>query len=324
MDTMNVMMGNRPAFAQQSSEVVPVELKSANTRQFLDFDVSKVQVLTLEQLEKTEKENDSYGNPIKGIYHFALIHKIQEMCAEHGYDAEIYDLFAANNRDKNTPGVSLLPAKEKQYGDRAIEAHILRRVFCNIRLRDFDAGEGKDAITTNMAVSFHQKGIQLGIGRNVKICHNQCLLSPEHYAATYRRNSIEKGYSLEEMLQIADNWLMNIRDIVALNDEKIEQMKQREILAEEMFKIIGMLTALRVASETKHREIRTPQTIPLNQAQIGRLTETMMLKYNQQGKVTVWDLYNGATDMYKSTQLDQPMILEQNRSMVEFIDSNLL
>lgn len=298
MNAMNVMMGNRPAFAQQSSEVVPAELKSANTRQFLDFDVSKVQVLTLEQLEKTEKENDSYGNPIRGIYHFELIHKIQEMCAEHGYNAEIYDLFAANNRDKNTPGVSLLPAKEKQYGDRAIEAHILRRVFCNIRLRDFDTGEGKDAITTNMAVSFHQKGIQFGIGRNVKICHNQCLLSPEHHAATYRRNSIEKGYSLEEMLQIADNWLMNIRDIVALNDEKIEQMK--------------------------HREIRTPQTIPLNQAQIGRLTETMMLKYNQQGKVTVWDLYNGATDMYKSTQLDQPMILEQNRSMVEFIDSNLL
>lgn len=37
---MNVMMGNRPVFAQPA-EVAPMELKSANTRQFLDFDVSK-------------------------------------------------------------------------------------------------------------------------------------------------------------------------------------------------------------------------------------------------------------------------------------------
>ena len=39
-------------------------------------------------------------------------------------------------------------------GDRAVEAHILRRVFCNIRLRDFDKGDGNDEITTNMAVWF--------------------------------------------------------------------------------------------------------------------------------------------------------------------------
>lgn len=44
--------------------------------QFLDFETSKVQILTIDQLERTEKENDVYGKPLKGIYHFDLIHQV--------------------------------------------------------------------------------------------------------------------------------------------------------------------------------------------------------------------------------------------------------
>lgn len=176
-----------------------------------------------------------------------------------------------------------------------------------------------------MAVSFHQRGIQLGIGRNCVICHNTCMLSPEQYAATYSdTNSNRKSYTLEELLSKADEWLQNLRGIVASDDEKIEAMKAREISAQEMFTIIGMLTALRVSSETKYKEIRNLQTIPLNQAQIGRLTEKMMLTYHEQNKVTVWDFYNAATDMYKPHLLDQPMILSQNMAMVSFINQNLI
>lgn len=321
---MNVMMGARRTAPTVVETVATPELKSLNDRQFLDFDTSRVQMLTLDQLERTEKENDTYGNPLKGIYHFDLINRVQEMCSAHGYDAEVYDLFAANNKDRNTPGVSRLPMKEAQYGERAIEAHILRRVFCNIRLKDFDAGAGDDAITTNMAISFQQRGIQVAIGRNVMICHNQCLLSPEHYAATYSDGNKQRSTDINGILAQANEWLDNLRGIVADNDEKIEQMKAREIEAREMFTLIGMLTALRVASETKYKEIRSPQIIPLNQAQIGKLTEKMMLRYQLSGKVTAWDLYNGATDMYKSTTLDQPMILSQNLAMSNFIETNVL
>lgn len=104
----------------------------------------------------------------------------------------------------------------------------------------------------------------------------------------------------------------------------IERMKNREIKAQEMFTIIGMLTSLRVAAETKYKGIRNPQVIPLNQAQIGRLTEKMMIAYYERNIVTAWDLYNAATDMYKSTQLDQPMILSQNLAMSNFIQNKLI
>ena len=119
-------------------------------------------------------------------------------------------------------------------------------------------------------------------------------------------------------------WLTNLRQIVADDDEKIARMKERQIQAQEMFTIIGMLTSLRVASETKYKGIRNTQVIPLNQAQIGRLTEKMMIAYYERNMVTAWDLYNAATDMYKSTQLDQPMILSQNLAMSSFIQNTLI
>lgn len=320
--TMN-LMGAAPMVATKVETKEP-ELKSFNENQFLDFETSKVQIVTLDQLQRTEKENDVYGKPLKGMYHFELINNMIQMCAKYGYKAEIYDLFAANNKDRNTPGVTRLPEKEAVLGDKAVEAHILRRVYCNIRLREFDKGDGDDAITTNMAISFHQKGIQLGVGRNVVICHNQCMLSPEQYGATYTEPHA-RAYKLEELLEKADAWLANLRGIIDADDEKMRLMKQREIKAQEMFTIIGMLTSLRVASETKYKAIRNAySTIPLNQAQIGRLTEKMMLAYHDKGEVTAWDLYNAATDMYKSTQLDQPMILSQNLAMSNFIQTQLM
>ena len=317
--TMNVAASNNMV-AEPATEL---EVASGNDRQFFDFDISKVQTLTLEQLARTEKENDYNGNPLMGIYHFQLIQQIQEMCAERGYRAEIWDLFAANNKDRRAPGVSRLPQKEEKFGERAIEAHILRRVYCNIRLYDLDKGEGDEAITTNLAISFHQKGLQVGIGRNVVICHNQTMLNREQYAATYKDGST-MGVGLSELLERVSIWLDNLRNIAAEDDEKIEKMKRREISAQEMFTIIGMLTSLRVASETKHKEIRNGATIPLNQAQIGRITEKMMLAYNHNGKVTAWDFYNAATDMYKSATLDQPMILSQNLAMVDFLNTHVL
>lgn len=282
-----------------------------------DFEKAKVQVLTLDQLERTHKENDVYGNPLRGIYHYALIQKIIQMANEQNYSVEIYDMFAAQNKDRNQPGVVILPQVEQQFGDHAVEAHILRRVFANIRLKDFD----DEAHTTNFAVAFHQKGIQVGMGNMVMVCHNQCMLGASQYASTYSdKGGGNDKYSIEGILEVVKSWLVDARRIVVEEREKIERMKQIEISAQQMFTIIGMLTAIRVKCDTSHKEIRENKTYPLNQSQISTLTEDMMLRYHENSKVTVWDLYNGATELYKATTMDIPSLLPQNRSMVNFIN----
>ena len=79
---------------------------------FFDFEKEKTQQITLNQLERTYRENDVYGNPLKGIYHYDLFNRVISECEELGYNVEVYDMFAAQNRDRTQPGVVKLPQVE--------------------------------------------------------------------------------------------------------------------------------------------------------------------------------------------------------------------
>lgn len=308
------------AYATEAMAVSTLEAQPViDPSKFFDFEKNKTQAITLDQLERTHRETDVYGNPIKGIFHFDLINKVIEACNEFGYGVEVYDLFAAQNRDRTQPGVVKLPQVEAVAGKDAVEAHILRRVYANIRITDFD----DDETTTNLAVAFHQRGIQIGFGPNVKICHNQCMLSPQLYMSSYsERGKKGTGMEIPQMLDVLKSWLMDARNIVVTDREKIKRMKNTRITAEQMFTIIGMMTAMRVKADTTRKSIRANITYPLNQSQITVFTEDMMEAYATNNEVTAWDMYNSATNLYKATRMDIPAMLPQNRAMVQFMEEN--
>lgn len=309
-------------------EIVPAKEERVETisiRQFFDFEKLKVQPLTLNQLAHTNRENRGDDNsPMHGIYHFALIKKLLDMCEEYGYDAEVYDLFATNNRDKQTPGVSLYPELEAKYGTRAVEAHTLRRVYANIRLTDFDNNE----LTTCMGVSFTQKGIQVGFGSTVKICHNLNFLGEGQFVADYKIcNHFAKGEcyktDLKGILEKVGTWLSDAEHIMIRDRETIEKMKETVLTAEQIYMIIGMLTSMRVACDTRDKKIKYSGNIyPLNQTQIGQFTEKLLIKQHDEGRITAWSLYNAATDLYKPQTAETTLILPQNLRFVEFMKDN--
>ena len=292
---------------------------SVNEDKFFDFEKAKTQAITLEQLSRTHREDDVYGNPLRGIYHFDLFNKVIDECTELGYNVEVYDMFAAQNRDRQSPGVVRLPQVEAVKGQHAIEAHILRRVYANIRITDFD----NDETTTNVAVAFHQKGIQIGFGPNVMICHNQCMLSPELYMSSYSEKG-KKGSGMEvaAMLDTLKSWLVDARHIIETDRERIAKMKETRITAEQMFLLIGLMTATRVKADTSRKSIRENITYPLNQSQITLFTEDMLEAYHDKEFVTAWDMYNSATNLYKANRMDIPALLPQNRAMVNFMKAN--
>lgn len=292
---------------------------SVNEDKFFDFEKAKTQAITLEQLSRTHREDDVYGNPLRGIYHFDLFNKVIDECTELGYNVEVYDMFAAQNRDRQSPGVVRLPQVEAVKGQHAVEAHILRRVYANIRITDFD----NDETTTNVAVAFHQKGIQIGFGPNVMICHNQCMLSPELYMSSYSEKG-KKGSGMEvaAMLDTLKSWLVDARHIIETDRECIAKMKETRITAEQMFLLIGLMTATRVKADTSRKSIRENITYPLNQSQITLFTEDMLEAYHDKEFVTAWDMYNSATNLYKANRMDIPALLPQNRAMVNFMRDN--
>ena len=292
---------------------------SVNEDKFFDFEKAKTQAITLEQLSRTHREDDVYGNPLRGIYHFDLFNKVIDECTELGFNVEVYDMFAAQNRDRQSPGVVRLPQVEAVKGQHAVEAHILRRVYANIRITDFD----NDETTTNVAVAFHQKGIQIGFGPNVMICHNQCMLSPELYMSSYSEKG-KKGSGMEvaAMLDTLKSWLVDARHIIETDRERIAKMKETRITAEQMFLLIGLMTATRVKADTSRKSIRENITYPLNQSQITLFTEDMLEAYHDKEFVTAWDMYNSATNLYKANRMDIPALLPQNRAMVNFMKAN--
>lgn len=292
---------------------------SVNEDKFFDFEKAKTQAITLEQLSRTHREDDVYGNPLRGIYHFDLFNKVIDECTELGYNVEVYDMFAAQNRDRQAPGVVRLPQVEAVKGQHAVEAHILRRVYANIRITDFD----NDETTTNVAVAFHQKGIQIGFGPNVMICHNQCMLSPELYMSSYSEKGKKgSGMDVAAMLDTLKSWLVDARHIIETDRERIAKMKETRITAEQMFLLIGLMTATRVKADTSRKSIRENITYPLNQSQITLFTEDMLEAYHDKEFVTAWDMYNSATNLYKANRMDIPALLPQNRAMVNFMKAN--
>ena len=282
---------------------------------FFDFEKNKVQAITMEQLERTFKENDVYGKPLRGIHHFEFINRVIDIAKEYDYTLELYDMFAAQNRDKYTPGVVILPQIEEKYGPRAIEAHILRRVFANIRIKDFDT----DELTTNMAIAFHQRGIQVGFGNNVIICHNQCMLMPTNYVATYG-NGRETSVSIDDVFEVIKSWLFDARGIVVAEREKIDMMKSIECTTEQIYQLIGIMTAMRVSADTNNRLIKSNEDYPLTQSQISRFTEELLMVHKKQSRLNVWDIYNAATNLYKPQTVEIPSIMPHNRRLVNLLN----
>ncbi len=277
-----------------------------------NFEENPVEEMTLTTLKRTHKENDIYGNPIKGIYHFQLIDRIAGICHNHNLNYEVESIFAAQNKNKTMPGVVVLPQVEQTHGEKAIEAHIVRRVFTTIQIKD---GENEE-LTTNLAIAYHQDGIQVAIGPCVKICHNQCILSAERLISTYGKDKVP----MEELFNIIDLWLRDFRTDMHFDRERIEKMKARVLAPDEILKMIGLLQVTRVAHDSKDKSISAKvKAYPLNQGQISVFTEDLLKLQQKQSQITIWDMYNIATNLYKPGRTDIPVILTQNATMADMM-----
>ena len=254
-------------------------------QQQFDFQNNGIEVMNFETLQRTYKENDIYGKPVQGIYHYQVLQRMTDICEKYNLDYEVEEIFAAQNRNKTQPGVSILPQVEQTHGEKAVEAHILRRIFATIRIKDWET----DELTTTLVVAYHQDGIQAAIGPCVKICHNQCILSPERSVCNYGKNKV----TTEGVFETVDGWLANFE--VNMNEDigRIQRMKRRTVSLEEVYMYIGLLTAMRVAHDSSDRNLSSSvETYPLNQGQISLFTEEVLKLVAEKGQITAWDLYN--------------------------------
>ena len=277
-----------------------------------NFSVNNIETMSLDTLRRTHKENDIYGQPVKGIYHYEVIQRMADLCEKHNLNYEVEEIFAAQNKNKNQPGVVVLPQVELEFGVQAVEAHILRRIYTTIRINDWET----DELTTTLVVAFHQDGIQAAIGPCVKICHNQCILSPERSVANYGRDKV----TTEELFDRVDEWLSNFHTNMTEDRERIKRLKSKVVSPTELYAFIGLLTAIRVSHDSADKRLSSQvDTYPLNQGQISVFTEDLLKLNLEKGKITLWDIYNVATELYKPGRTDIPAMIPQNGALAELL-----
>ena len=288
----------------------------------LNFAEAPVQVLTLEELEKSYHENLPTGDPVGGIYHFALISEVLEAFEQRGLKPVIQEIFAAANRDSRRPGVTLLPQLEEKYGERAIEAHLLRRVYANIEIRSDET----DDIVTCLAVAYHQKGIQLGIGPMVKVCHNQTILGAQDVVSNYSCWGMQKSdgrckksekLGVEDIITRAQQWADDYEPYQKIRRERMGMLKSAQMDREGMLQLIGILVEKRILHDTANEVLRQSSPYPLNSSQINETSEQLIALMRHDEPISYWDAYQQLNTVLKPQRMDIPQVLPQSLALFE-------
>ena len=288
------------------------QLNTIQPAQTFDFEAEKNIELTLDTLKRTHKENDIFGRPLKGFYHYEAIERIADAAESRGLMPIVSDLWAAQNASKSAPGVVLLPQVEAVTMPHAVEAHILRRVFCTLNLMKFDDGEK----CTNIAFTFHQDGVQVAIGQRVTICRNQTILGAEHTA-------ISKGNdqgSINELFAMVEKWLDNAATITDTDRQRIERLKAQRLDRPTALMYLGLLNCMRVAADSRTKALRDRVKVaPLNQSQLSIFAEHLTERLMMADSLTAWEFLNLATEVHKPTTADMPRIIPTNAALFDMM-----
>ena len=282
----------------------------------LNFAEQAVQVLTLGELERSYHENLPTGDPVGGIYHFALIQQVLAIFEKRGLTPVVQEIFAAANRDSKRPGVTLLPQLEEQYGERSVEAHLLRRVYANIEIRSDET----DELVTCLAVAYHQKGIQLGIGPMVRVCHNQTILGAQDVVSNYTcygGQSRKDKLSLESVIGRAELWADEYEPYQKIRRERMSALKSAEFTRTDMLQLIGILVEKRILHDTQNEELHLSTPYPLNSSQINETSEQMITLMSHQQPQSYWDAYQQLNTVLKPGRMDIPQVLPQSLALFE-------
>ena len=288
----------------------------------LNFAEKPVQVLTLEELERSYHENLPTGDPVGGIYHFALIQQVLNLFEKRGLKPMVQEIFAAANRDSKRPGVTLLPQLEEKYGERAIEAHLLRRVYANIEIRSDET----DDVVTCLAVAYHQKGIQLGIGPMVKVCHNQTILGAQDVVSNYTcfgGQTRKDKLSLEMVIARAEHWAEDYEPYQKIRAERVSAMKSVQMDREGMLRLIGVLVEKRIMHDSANEVLRVATPYPLNSGQINETAEQLIALMHHDEPITYWDAYQQLNTVLKPGRMDIPQVLPQSLALYEALQEQI-
>lgn len=261
----------------------------------LNFTKNKVEVLSLEELAQTVHENYHNGLPVMGIYHFALIEQLLEQLERKSIYYEVKEIFAANNNSKDRPGVSINEQIEAVKGKNVLEAYTLRRVYANIGFKLSGVGDWD----LNMAVAYHQSGIQVAFGPMVHICHNQTILDAQDVFSTCKiTTASDNNYWTKDVNQL----ITKVYDYIDQFEERMQQLsaqvtmwKDQPFMPDDFNDVVAALLVARVRHDSAHPMVHTSEQYPLTDKNINAAIERYLVSKAGDGtymaNMSWWDAF---------------------------------
>lgn len=296
------------------------ELENGTTNNYvyqptiLDFKKDKTQKITFDDLCNSVNETLIGQKPINGVRHCELIANLISLFNKN-FKVSVPEIYVSTSGPSKYQGITELPMMFDKYQQGDPRTMIMRRVLAKICIEDFEDEEYK----CFFGISFHQDGIEMAFGPEVKICSNLCIIGKNNYVTTFGNNKVP----LDRFGQIANDWVINAKPTFLFQKEIISAMKQINVSETKMMDIIGELTAIRVARDSS--AIKTSSKVyPLNQTQINAFTERYLTKAKpmfdeKADDLSLYDIYNLGTEFHKPMEMEIPNIFGQNNQLGQYL-----
>lgn len=287
----------------------------------LDFSQHKTQELSLENLARTYIENYPNGEPVGGIYHYMLIRAMMGRIERVGLKPEVMQITAADNRDRMRPGVTIFKEMEEKYGAGSFESHALRRVYAIITVKDF-ADKDTDY---NCAISYHQKGISVGFGPQVRVCSNMMIMGARYFLSTTNLGGImgrqENMKNVAELIGRCDEVLEGFSESVVTWREQLAELKDIALSVDKCRIIFSRLMEERIMYDTTNKALHKTTIYPLNDTCIKAAYERYLAHIAQTPEkvISAWQFYNILNEDLKPSRVDMPVLQPQMVRLNDFI-----
>lgn len=266
------------------------------------------EILNLNELASSIDERELTDKPLHGIQHYKLLEKIGEVIDKTNMKFNLDDIFVSKQGPSIAPGISKIPKYEEEYGKNSVRAYIFRRLITSYII-EYDNPE----FNTKIAVAYHQHGVNVAFGANVKFCQN---LSIFGYDYMY---DIQKTQH-NAVFDVINGWLHKYNENVLKFERIMNNLKQIPFNIEQSFKFIGRLTSMRVEKDSKIlKNFINPRDYALNQGQISKFTENLLIEHQEKGELSAYDVYNVGTQLHKPEFTDVGRIIPQNTELGEMM-----
>jgi hypothetical protein len=260
------------------------------------FQKVQVQTIGLDQLVESNIPRIGGREFQNGIRHYDLINRVQDIFEQGGYEPQLEKIYVAASREQ-TPGVETSEELERTYGVNHIKTFTFRKLLTKINLLALNDQEKNESI----AISYHQSGIQIGYGPNIKICSNMTILGAGHSIIT---NSRDFRGDMEAVFNIIRGWANVAKYRWEWEQRAIEQMKDIVVSLADMQRLIGLMTLLRISKQ------KTTDAIALNQGQLNVVAAKYLNRLEEQRKsglltdeMSLWEVYNMGTSVHNPMEM---------------------